>query len=179
MAKQGQAKQQEMEQSEMEQEQKKAQQILASLAQVFSGMGMDVDPSAVDALSQNPAVMKEFLERSRPQEPRTTETSAHRQGTGWIAVLRRHPGESAPGVEAPETGEPDAKTIKGADGFNYCHDRTAKGTKGVARGGGPRKPTSPLVNVNVNPKVEKSTKRQLDEASDRDTRRVSRSSQRI
>ena len=94
LAKQGKAQQMELDQSEMEKEQEKAQKMEA-LARVYAGLGIEADTSAVDALSNNPGLQAEFLQRSRPQEPETPKPRPNRQGTGWLAVLRRHPGASA------------------------------------------------------------------------------------
>ena len=70
LKKQGQARDIEMDEQTAMEAAKKAQQS-ESLARLLGGLGINVDAMDADVLSQNPNVMSEVMQRTRPPEPRS------------------------------------------------------------------------------------------------------------
>ena len=161
LKKQGQARDIEMgEQAAMEAD-KQAQQSEA-LARLMSGLGIDVDSAEAGILQQNPNIMGEVMQRTRPEKPKEAAEpktlKAADGNTYWIT------GENAgkrvvPGADAPEAPPPKRRIIKGADGFNYDADTQERILPGVeAANQGPET----VVNVTNQPNIEKSTVGQLE-----------------
>ena len=70
LKKQGRLRMEEQEQSRMAEQQQK-QQGRESLAQLLSGLGINVDAEGAGVLGDNSSVLSEVLQRSRPQDPKT------------------------------------------------------------------------------------------------------------
>ena len=136
LKKQGRLRMEEQEQSRMAEQQQK-QQGRESLAQLLSGMGINVDAAGAGVLSQNSPVMGELLQRSRPQEPKTDAQRRIVKGPDGRNYYADTQEPVLPDVQAPEPAappEPDPKTIKGRDGFNYWLTGPQAGTAGFAGG---------------------------------------------
>ena len=161
LKKQGQARDIEMEQQAGMEADQQAQQSEA-LARLMGGLGIDVDSADAGILQQNPNIMSEVMQRTRPQEPKAEAAPRMvkgQDGANYWATGPEAGQRVLPDVEAPPEPEPDRKMLKGADGFNYYTDTGERVLPGVeAAASGPQT----VVNVTNQPDIEKSTKAQLE-----------------
>ena len=81
LKKQGQARKIEMDEQTAMEADKQAQKDEA-MARLFARMGVDVDSAGVDALRDNPNIVTELMQRSRPPEPQEPKDRKVRKGPG-------------------------------------------------------------------------------------------------
>ena len=124
LKKQGKARDIEMEQQAGMEAEQQAQQSEA-MARLLSGLNIDVDSAEAGILQQNPNIMSEVMQRTRPQEPEpeaAPKMVKGQDGANYWATGPEAGQRVLPNVEAPEAPAPDRKMLKGADGFNYYTD---------------------------------------------------------